>query len=164
MEAHPPLMLCDYLASKSGPAQAFPSRLNRCNAEGQLGKLPLDKQSELCLGPGHRHCPLWLKAKTREYSPPLSAAEALPTGQRDKAIAGEYRTGKKHRENRPPEKVEELPDSSEFEQTGGEFDAANSEKSRPAEHKPAKNEPVSQPFRHELDDWMRGLFKDLRGK
>ncbi len=164
MEAdHPPLMLCEYLGAKTGAVQTFPSKLNRCTAEGRLDILSLDKQTELCLGPGHLRCPLRLKAKAREFSPPLGAAEALPPEQQDKVLAGEYKASRKRHETRE-DQIEELPDPEEFEQPGGEFASAGSAEPEPAPHKPAKNEPTSQPFRHEMDDWMKGLFKDLKGK
>ncbi len=143
-------MLCEYLGAKTGAAQAFPSRLNRCTAEGRLDPLALDKQTELCLGPGHLRCPLRLKAKAKEFSPPLGAAEALPPDQQDKVMAGEYKASRKRHESRE-EQIEELPDAEIFEQPGGEFESAGSAEPKPEPHKPAKNEPTSQPFQGYFD-------------
>ncbi len=161
---HPPLMICEFLSAKSGedPPEEFPSKNNRCKAGGGLEKLALDKQSELCLGPAHTRCPLRLKAKAAQFAPPLGAAEALPAGEGQRPTSSPPKGGTKPRAEK--DETIELPVGDEFEQLI-DFEEASEpgEEEQPRKrHSEAGEEPSSQPFRRELEDWMRGLFKDRR--
>ena len=159
-------MLCEFLGSKSDPStpQNFPSKHNRCLASGRPDKLPLDKQSELCLTAAHSHCPIRLKAKANQFSPPLGTAEALPPSDQEQ-IPAEVSWGGRWRHRPPAEEVEDVPPGNEFDHAPLDFDNAEvPEEKEVRKPKRAKNEPPSQPFRHEMEDWMRGLFKDLRKK
>lgn len=161
---HPPLMLCEFLTSKTGEeaGQPFPSKANRCSATGGLDRLPLEQQSELCLGPAHQHCPLRLKAMAKTFAPPLGAAEALPSYEQEPFTAEETGGGKKRRS--APEDLENLPIGEMFEPQPVDFDT---DEEVPEEEEPKPKggkEQRSQPFRREMEDWISGLFKDKRGQ
>ncbi len=156
---HPPLMACEYLVAKSAgkPPEEFPSRANRCKASGRVEKLSFEQQAEVCLGPAHARCPLRLKAQAAQFAPPLGAAEALP--------ASEYAPPEVESPRRPtkqPEAKDETPQVP----TGEELlladfeDIQEPEPSEKQESLPADKEPPSQPFRRDMDDWMRGLFTE----
>lgn len=160
---HPPLMICEYLVSKSGQSpEAFPSRNNRCKASGGLDKLTIEQQAEVCLGPAHIHCPLRLKAKATQYAPPLGAAEALPLGENEKPAFRRAKGGKKPREDQ--DETIDMPVGDEFEQLVDIEEVSEPEEGEQQEKRQSKasKELPSQPFRRELEDWMRGLFKDKR--
>jgi hypothetical protein len=156
---HPPLMICEFLSAKSGqdPPEAFPSKNNRCIAGGRLDILPLEKQSALCLGPAHADCTLRLRARATQFAPPLGAAEALPENEYEQP-EGEGTKGRKKRREKQTE-AEELPTGEE--QLLVEFEEIiEPEESVDKKPEPEAKEPPSQPFRRELADWMRSLFKD----
>lgn len=159
---HPPLMICEFLSAKSGedPPEMFPSKINRCKAGGGLDILPLEKQAELCLGPAHVKCPLRLKAKAAQFGSPLSVAEPLPAGEGRHTTPGPSRGGAKPRAETG--KTIELPAGEEFEQLIDFEDAEEPEEEEQPRKRRSKasQEPPSQPFRHEMEDWIRGLFKD----
>ncbi len=162
---HPPLMICEFLSAKSGqgPPETFPSKNNRCKAGGGLDKLSLEKQAELCLGPGHANCPLRLKAAAAQFAPPLAAAEPLPPGESARPARGADRGGEAAREDR--DETIDLPIGDVFEPSSADFEEASEppEELKKDKHRTqASEEQPSQPFRRELADWMRGLFKDKR--
>lgn len=164
---HPPLMICEYLTAKSGqePPEAFPSKNNRCKASGGLDKLTSEKQADLCLGPGHIDCPLRLKAKAAQFTPPLGVSEPLLSGQPGRPAVKSAGREKKQREKK--EETLELPEGDEFEQLLVDFEEVSEPSEEGKKDKPQEQvseEPPSQPFRRELEDWMRGLFKDKGGE
>lgn len=165
MEAdHPPLMLCEFLGSKSDPdnPQPFPSKHNRCKATGGLDRLPLEQQSELCLGPAHERCPLRLKAMAKTFAPPLGAAEALPANEQEIFIDEQAGGAKKKR--KPQEDPEDLPIGEMFEPEPVDFEA-DEETNAAQEARPGSDkEQRAQPFRREMEDWISNLFKDKRDK
>ncbi len=157
---HPPLMICEYLAAKSAktPPDAYPSKINRCTATGGLDKLPLEKQADLCLGPAHAHCPLRLKARAKQFTPPLGAAEALPPSGSEETSEDQPRGARKRR---GAAEVEEPQIGEEFEPRLVEFEEEKGEpEEEPPKKRKARNEPPSQPFRREMESWMRVIFKD----
>ncbi len=160
MEAdHPPLMICEYLVAKSAgkPPEDFPSRANRCTAGGRLEKLSFEQQAEVCLGPAHARCPLRLKALAAQFAPPLGAAEALPASEYAPPELGSAKRPKKQPESK--EEAPEVPTGEELLLADFE-DIHEPEASEEQEPIPADQEPPSQPFRRDMEDWMRGLFKE----
>jgi len=159
---HPPLMICEFLSTKSShdPPEAFPSKVNRCTAGGGLDKLALDQQAELCLGPAHTNCPLRLKAKAAQFAPPLGAAEAISPDESEQTTMGQTKGSRKRRSQGEPvlPAIEE-----EFEPRLIEFEEESAEMESPLKGK-ANEETPSQPFRRELEDWLRGLFKNKQEK